>query len=151
MKGKAMPTVDQVRNKVLRILSSKMQVQTDEDGDVLIHHESVVASVTVDDWYPDTEGRQIIVQIRVPILWNVKRTPAVYEWVACSGSNYLMGHVRCLNADSASHTNLFMEHNLIGDNLDENELLNAVLHVIVTANELDDKLMSKFGGTRTID
>lgn len=146
-----MPTVEQVRNKVLRILASNFQVKMDDDGDVLITNESAVGSVMVREWFAGQEGREIIVKIQAPILWDVKRTPAVYEWVACTGSGYMLGHVRCLNAKSASHTNLVLEHNLIGDNLDENELINAVALVMILANELDDQLMPKFGGTRTID
>jgi hypothetical protein len=146
-----MPTVEQVRNKVLRILASNFQVKVDDEGDVILTHESAAGFVMVREWFSGKEGREIIVQIQAPILWNVKRTPAVYEWVACTGSGYMMGHVRCTNTENASHTNLVFEHNLIGDNLDENELVNAAALVMITANELDDQLMPKFGGTRTID
>lgn len=145
-----MPTVDQVKNKVLRILASKLQVKTDEDGDVIIHYESTVGVVSVRE-LGDDDGLRVLVQVRAIVLWDVKRTPALYEWVASEGTNYLIGHVRCLKSQNSGNTNLWLEHNLIGDNLDENELMSAVGFVLNQADELDDELQAKFGGRRQID
>lgn len=145
-----MPTVDQVKNKVLKILASKFQVQADEDGDVIIHHDSTAVIVSVDE-YSKREGMQTVVKIQAMILRDVKRTPALYEWVATKGARRLIGHAVCFDSNNASYTDLNFVHNLMGDNLDENELLSGVLLVIATANELDDELQAKFGGKRLID
>jgi hypothetical protein len=48
-------------------------------------------------------------------------------------------------------TNVAFEHNILGDNLDEPELVATVTALISTANNLDDELQKKFGGKRTID
>jgi hypothetical protein len=81
-----MPTVDQVRMRVLKMLSSHMDVRMDDDDDIVLRHESAVCWVSVNAWgNPTNDGHDIIVQVRSPILWNVKRTPAVYEWVATEG------------------------------------------------------------------
>lgn len=145
-----MPSVDQVKNKVLRILASKLQVKTDEDGDVIIRYESTVGVVSVRE-FGDDDGIRVIVQVRAIVLWDVKRTPALYEWVATEGTNYLIGHVRCFESQNSGNTNLWLEHNLVGDNLDENELMSAVGFVLNQADELDDELQAKFGGRRQVD
>lgn len=147
-----MPTVDQVKNKVLRMLSAHMDVRMDSDGDVVIRHESAVCWVSVDQWgEPTNEGRDIVVQVRAPIIWDAKRTSALYEWVATEGQKFMIGRVACNQAKDASLTNVFFEHNLFGDNLDEPEIVNVVLLVLTTANRLDDELVTKFGGRKSIN
>lgn len=148
-----MPTVDQVKMRVLQMLSSHMDVRMGNDGDIVIRHESAVCLVSVDMWgdKPKNEGHDIIVQVRAPIIWNAKRTAALYEWVATSQNDYLIGRIACYEDNNPSLTNVFFEQNLFGDNLDEPEIVHTVVLVLSTANRLDDELVVKFGGKRTID
>lgn len=148
-----MPTVDQVKTRVLKMLSSHMNVRMSNDGDVAIRHESTMCLVSVKPWgdTPTNEGHDIIVQVRAPIIWNAKRTAALYEWVATSQNDYLIGRIACYEDNNSSLTNVFFEQNLFGDNLDEPEIVHTVALVLSTANRLDDELVAKFGGKRTID
>lgn len=147
-----MPTVDQVKMRVLKMLSSHMDVRMDDDGDILIRHESAVCWVSVNQWgTPTNEGRDIVVQVRAPIIWEAKRTPALYEWVATEGQKFMIGRVACNPDDNASLTNVFFEHTLFGDNLDEPEIVHTVGLVLSTANRLDDELVVKFGGRKSIN
>jgi len=146
-----MPTVDQVKNKVLRMMAKHYNVSTDDDGDVILRHESAALIVSVSEWHPDEEGRNTVVQVSAPILWEVKRTAALYEWVATTGQSYLFGRTACNAGADASLTNVAFEQNILGDNLDEPELVATVTSLISTANNLDDELQKKFGGKRTSD
>lgn len=147
-----MPTVDQVKTKVLRMLSQHMDVRLDDDGDVLIRHESAVCWVSVSQWgTPTNDGHDIIVAVRAPIIWEAKRTAALYEWVATEGQAFVIGNAACTPDTDASLTNVFLKHNLIGDNLDEPEIVHAVRLVLTTANQLDDELVRKFGGRKSIN
>lgn len=146
-----MPTVDQVKNKVLRMMAKNYNITTDDDGDVILRHESAACSVSVSEWHPDDEGRNTLVQVSAPILWEVKRTAALYEWVATTGQSFIFGRTACNTGADVALTNIAFEHNILGDNLDEPELLATVTALIATANNLDDELQQKFGGKRTSD
>jgi hypothetical protein len=146
-----MPTVEQVKNKVLRMMAKNYNITMADDGDVILRHESAALTVSVLEWQPDREGRNTVIQVSAPILWEVKRTAALYEWVATTGQEFIFGRTACnVSADSAL-TNIMFEHNILGDNLDEPELVATVTALISTANDLDDELQQKFGGKRTSD
>ena len=147
-----MPNAEQVKNKVLRMLMSHMDVRMDDDGDILIRLESAVCWVSVNNWgEPSNDGRDTVVQVRAPIIWEAKRTPALYEWVATEGQKFMIGRVACNSDSDASLTNVFFEHTLFGDNIDEPEIVHAVGMVLSTANRLDDELVVKFGGRKSIN
>ena len=106
-----MPNAEQVKNKVLRMLMSHMDVRMDDDGDILIRLESAVCWVSVNNWgEPSNDGRDTVVQVRAPIIWEAKRTPALYEWVATEGQKFMIGRVACNSDSDASLTNVFFEH-----------------------------------------
>ena len=46
---------------------------------------------------------------------------------------------------------VLLSHNMIGDNVDRDELLAAVGVLGTVADRLDDELKKEFGGTRWID
>jgi hypothetical protein len=146
-----MPTADQVKMRVLKMLSNHMSVRIDDDGDILTTHESAVCWVRVKEWGKATdEGMDVVIQVIAPILWDVKRTPALYEWVATEGQGFVFGHVACNSNSNASLTNLFFEHAILGDNVDEPEIVHSVFIMLTTANKLDDDLIGKFGGRKSI-
>lgn len=146
-----MPTAEQVRNKVLRIMANKFTIKTTDDEEIMLFHESAACLVRVVDWDKEREGRNTLIQVSAPILWNVKRTPALYEWVATEGQTYDIGRIACNNSDKSGETNVEFEHNLLGDNLDEPELTTTVVQLLSQANDLDDELQRKFGGKRAED
>lgn len=146
-----MPTVEQVKNKVLRMMAKNYNITMSDNGIIILRHESVALSVNVEEWKSDTDGCNTVVQISAPILWGVKRTAALYEWVATTGQSYLFGRTACNTSNDATLTTIAFEQNILGDNLDEPELVATVTGLISTANVLDDELQQKFGGKRTID
>lgn len=146
-----MPTVEQVRNKVLRMMAKAFKITTTDDETILLWHESAACSVKVREFDKDEDGQNTVVKVSAPILWNVKRTPALYEWVATEGQNFMFGRVACNITSEASETDLEFEYNLLGDNLDEPELTTTVVMLLGTANRLDDELQKKFGGKRSAD
>jgi hypothetical protein len=147
-----MPTVDQVKNKIMRMLSTHMAIRIDNDGDLMITHESALCWIQVHEWgTPSGDGKDIVIQVRSPILWGVRRSPALYEWVSTDGQDFFFGRVACNEDKDPSLTNVFFEYSILGDNVDEPEIVNAVMAVIFTANKLDDDLLPKFGGKKSID
>ena len=138
--------VDEVKAKIQRILTDRFgSVRIDSDGDFVIPNDSAVAFVGVRPW-----GEEVVVHVTAFMLMDVPLSPELYEWVATEGS-YFFGHVRVKREEGAATGTLIFSHCLLGDFLDKEEMLNALDSVAILANDLDDKLQSRFGGRRFIE
>jgi hypothetical protein len=142
--------------KVQRLLTGPMGLRVHLQGSTIsveFTDVSTRVNVTVQEWGNNKDGDpQSLVRLSSPILWEVDPSPALYEWVAREGGNFLFGHVSA-HPDSTSEGKLFlvMSHTLLGDYLDEEELSSALWAVLATADKLDDELKQKFGGKRLAD
>ena len=140
-------SIDDVKAKVQRILSDKLgSVRIDNDGDFVLQNGSSVGFVKVRSWGDD----ETIVKVWSPILSKVKPSPQLYKWVATSGQERFFAHVRIIEGDS-NQVMIILEHDLLGDYLDPDELMNTVLSVMLGADEWDDELQKMFGGERASD
>lgn len=148
-----MPTADDVKARVMRMLAKHVQVRVDQDGDIVAQHESAVCFVRCSPFNPGHSlgGMDVVVKLFAPILWDVDRTPALYEWVATEGQGFIIGRVACNPTSDRSKTNVFFEYNLLGDNLDEPEVVHALGITLSMANGLDDQLQPRFGGRKSIE
>jgi hypothetical protein len=148
--------VDQTMMKVQRLLTGPMGLRIQLEGNtisVVFSDVSTRINLSVQDWGVNKDGDpQALVRISAPILWEVDPTPALYEWVAREGGNYLFGHISA-HEDTTTPGKLFlvMSHTLLGDYLDEEELSSALYAILGTADKLDDELKQKFGGKRLAD
>ena len=114
---------------------------------------STQVSISVADWGPNKDGEpRSLVNISSPILWSVPPTPQLFEWIAREGGRYYFGHVQAAD-DVRDQGKVFlsMNHTLLGDYLDEEELAAAMYAVLNTADQLDDELKNRFGGKRWAD
>jgi hypothetical protein len=151
-----MATIEQTTMKVQRILTGPMQLNVQVRGDTMaIHFADTSTQVTfhVSELGKDRDGNpRTVVRVSAPILWGVAPTPALYEWIAREGGNYVFGHVAAFNDGSEpGKVFLLMTHTLLGDYLDEDELAAAMWAVLGSADDLDDELRQRFGGKRYID
>ena len=136
-----MAGVDAVRNKVQRMLANRFgSVRVDDDGRFIITHESAVVFVRVKEWSDNT-----IVDIHCPLLKNVEITPELTHWIAVEGS-YYFGNTTLVPADDGRTGWIFFDHKLLGDDLDEPELMTALDSVVILSNDLDNELRDRFGG-----
>ena len=134
-------------SKVQRILSENLgSVRVGKDGEFILKNGSSVGFVTVKNWGDD----ETIVKVWSPVLTKVKPTPKLYEWVATSGQERYFAHVRIVEQD-AKNVMIILEHDLLGDYLDPDELMSTVLSVMLGADEWDDELQKMFGGERAAD
>lgn len=141
-------STEDVRTKVQRILAEMLGgVMVDSDGDFRIEYESTLGFVRVRDW---GDG-DTIVSVEALLVRDVPVTPALFEWMARDGADYLFGKPYLWQStEDASNTLLFQQH-LLGNFLDRQELEVAVRCVFNTANDLDDVVRERFGGARAID
>ncbi len=85
--------------------------------------------------------------VTAPILFGVTPTPELFEYIATNADNWMFGHLSAFR-DEGTIT-IFMTHTLLGDYLDPEELRSAAFGIGFSANDLDDELQSRFGGTRS--
>lgn len=151
-----MADVDTTMMKVQRLLTGPMGLRIQLQGEtitVTFNDSSTRVNLNVTAWGQNKSGDpSSLVRLSCPLLWEVEPTPAVYEWIAREGGKYYFGHVSAYDdASAAGKLFLMMQHTLLGDYLDEEELHWALYTMLQTADGLDDELKGKFGGKRLAD
>lgn len=135
-----------VSQKVQRILTDMLgSIQVGKSGTFYMTNDSAAIFVDVQEW-----GEGTVVKIASPMLRGVRPTDEVFRWVATEGQTYWFAHARVVLREGGL-CDILMEQDLYGDTLDPEELTTAVSAVAITANDLDDELQSRFGGTRWTD
>jgi hypothetical protein len=138
-----MATEDAVRSKIQRMLSNRFgSVKIDKNNRFVVPFESSVTFVGVEQWTDD----QTVVHIICPLLVDVTITPELTRWIAVEGQNFQFGSTSLNPNDDGKLGWVFFSHNLLGDDLDEPELMDALDAIVLTGNNLDNKLKDMFGG-----
>lgn len=144
-----MSNMAKVREKVQNILTSKLgQIQLGREGEFRIEYESTMASVSVNEM-----GDWILVNITSPIAFNSAHNSEVYEWCNFVNMTLEFGTViHSFNPESDAKQNMtIVKHVLLGNTLDPDELIHALVSVISAANTFDEVFVERFGGTRYLD
>lgn len=140
-----MPTVDNIKARVQRMLANEFgAVKISQFGHFIVEHESVVVYVEVDKGFGD-EGT--IVTIRCSLVCDVPITPELTRWVAIDGQEFLIGGIMLEPNEDETTAWITFRHAMIGDDIDESELLGTLYAVMATSDDLDEELQVKFGGT----
>lgn len=85
------------------------------------------------------------------VISDVPITAKLYERVGMEAGTHLFGTLMVVVEPEAETGDVFFHHTLLGDTLDEDELMFALVAVAETAAELDDEFQEEFGGQRFID
>lgn len=138
-----MATQEEVRGKIQRLLANRFgHVKVDKKNRFVVPFESAVTFVEVRQWTDD----ETIVELTCPMLVDVTITPELTHWIAVEGQRFFFGHA-VLNPTADGKTGwVFFKHNLLGDDLDEPELMRALDAIVLTGNRLDNELRDQFGG-----
>lgn len=138
--------LDQIRNKVQRLLTKNFNVRLGEDNEWIITYGSASVWVEVDS-FEGPEGELGHITLTVPLVHDVKFTPEVHKWVALEGHQFKFGTVCAYEyTDKPGLGNLMMEYSLFGADVDESELCTAVGLLAISGDKLDTDLNKKFGG-----
>ena len=139
-----MSVVDQVRTKVQRILTDNFgKVEIDRDNDFVVRKDSAVTFIRIREGFGDDGA---IIEVKCPLLMEVTLTKELFQWVATEGQRYKLGSVYVNPDDNGKTGWVYFRYAIIGQDLDESELMTAVGVVLVTSDELDNELQEKFGG-----
>jgi len=146
--GKTMPTVAQVSALALKYLAP-LGAEMDEDGDICIDQDGTLCYVSVEEFGKQMkQGNDILVKIYAPMVWDVPRTPALYKWVATEAQTDYLCRVACNenHAEDPKLTDIYLEHGMLGDNMQAAELITSVVYMIAIVNEVYPDIHEKFGG-----
>jgi len=118
--------------------------QVDSEGDSFIEYGSSRIYFSTHPFGDDGT----VVEIWCLLLINVPITPELLEYVACEGANYHFGSMIVRRRpDDPSVGQVVFSHSLLGDYLDLEELKVAALGVLFAADDVDNELAGRFGGT----
>jgi len=130
------------REKVRRMLTDKLgSVMVTNDDRFLVRHNSAVVFISVEEGF----GDGTIVKVEAPLISKVDITLDLLKWIAFDGQNFKIGGCILLT-DEAGKGMIIFKYTLTADDLDESELMNAVLGVTFVSDDLDNKLRDRFGG-----
>lgn len=138
----------ETRDKVQRILTKNLNsVEVGEDGEYRVRMGSTACFVRIREW---RDGKDTLVQLTAPLLFDVPPSPEVFHWAATEGQNFVFGATAVIEENDGT-LSLIFSHSLLGTYLDEEELMTGLIGVVGTVDRLDDDLKLKFGGRRLIE
>lgn len=131
-----------VKDKVQRYLTDLLQnVQIDREGDFNFRHGSAHVFVRV----APIGDEHTFVAVWAHTNLEVPASPELYQYIA-TGNQFRFGYMKCREEDGK--VSIVFAHHLLGDFLDPDELKTTVVLVAQTADQIDDEIMTKFGGRR---
>jgi len=141
-----MADLNSVKNNVRKIISKEFgNVSEDDSGSFYIRNESTVAFVDIYDWEHDNQnvGRISVYAIVASGLKEINKDLAVELVTDLSRA---FGSWFFAKQDAGGY-NLIFKTDLIAATVDAPELINAITLVAIIANEEDDKIVRKYGGS----
>ena len=137
-------TVPLARQRVRETLDGSFDgVDFDSDGNASFRYGSAHVFVHVREFDEDSA----VVVLESPVVKGATASPELYEYVATQAAPHEFGHLIVAPNDDGKTASITFTHSLLGDYLDDMELRVAAVAVAFTADELDDQLAERFGGT----
>ena len=143
-----MANIKDVQNKVQRMLSKNFQTQLSSNGGWGVYNGSTGVMINCQEMGDDDNG-PIAVSFRAIVLKEVPITPELTLEIACT--DYRFGGLSLWPDEDGSTGTLWFHTTLLGDFIDEEEVLCAVINIAGTADEMDDELKARFGGKTSFE
>ena len=116
-------------------------------GDWGARNESVLVRVVVDS---DSVPEQPFVNVAAFVLLNVKDDLKIYKYLMTEKS-FIFNKWEIEEGEKSGTINLFLTARLLIEDLDASELGFAVMSTAVIADNVDEEIQKKFGGTRCLE
>ena len=135
-----------IKNNVRKILTSEFgSISEDDNGSFFIRNESTVSFVDISDW--DHGGQNVgVIEIYSIVSMGLKEVNKDLAVELTTDLSRRFGSWFFLQRPDGLW-NLLFKADLIGATVDAAELINAVMLVAIVANEEDDKIVRKYGGS----
>ena len=141
-----MADLNSIKNNLRKLLAAEFgTVSEDSSGSFFIRNGSTVVFVDVADWEHGDQNVGVVEVFAIAVLGlkEVNKDLAV-ELVTDLSRRF--GTWFFIKRDDGLY-NLAFKADLIGATIDSAELINAVTLVAIVADEEDDKIVRKYGGT----
>jgi len=137
------PILDTVKGKIQRYLGE--MVGTYEVGPTFyrVRYESTALMIRPFVW----QEKRVMVNFSCILLREMAFHANLWKRIAELNRDFMFGKAAYYPEDKI----LTWEHFLLGDFLDKDEFTSACSLMVMTANELDDKLQQEFGGKKFTD
>ena len=142
--------VEDVTQKVQRILANNFSTRLGDDGEYFVDKGSTTCRIRCNEFGPP-EGEHVLITLEVPLLFSVAITDELCRWIAIEGKRAFGHYTLYPNPDSEGEGSMWFEHNLLGDTIDSGELGIAVGLCLGTGDTEDDLLQERFGGKKLSD
>jgi hypothetical protein len=135
-----------IKNNVRKILTTEFgSISEDDSGSFFIRNGSTVAFVDINDW--DHDGQNVgVVEVYALVALGLKEVNKDLAVELTTDLSRRFGSWFFLKRDDGLW-NLLFKADLIGATVDSAELVNAIRLVAIVADEEDDKIVRKYGGT----
>ena len=141
-----MGDIARVREKVESILAREFQVELEPEQTYGIRYGS--ARVLIDlECNPELDDARVLINLSAPLVFDLEPSPELFEYVATHSVDYYFGHIVATRMDDGT-VMVSSHHTLLGDYLDDDELITAIIDVLVSADIADDEIRDRFGGER---
>jgi hypothetical protein len=141
-----MADLTSIKNNVRKILTSEFgSISEDDSGSFFVRNESTVAFVDIGEW--DHDGQNVgIIEVYSIVSSGLKEVNKDLAVELTTDLSRRFGSWFFLKRPDGLW-NLLFKADLIGSTVDATELINAVMLVAIVANDEDDKIVRKYGGS----
>jgi hypothetical protein len=135
-----------IKNNVRKMLTNEFgSIAEDNDGSFFIRNGSTVAFVDVGDW--DHDGQNVgYIEVYAFVAVGLKEVNKDLAVELTTDLAHRFGAWRFTKSEGGLWNLLFSAH-LIGATVDSAELISAIRLVAIVADEEDDKIVRKYGGS----
>ena len=144
-------TQKDIKDKVQRNLANNFEVQLGVRSTYKINWGSTYVQVELGEatWNPSTKEEDAYwVNVSSPVLFGIEGSSELFKYVATEGPKSLAGLSMALwEAENDNTYSLWLESNILGNFIDEAELVNVVVICGLIADREDEDLAQRFGGS----
>jgi len=144
-----MADINSIKNNIRKILAKEFgSISEGENGSFFIRNESTVVFVDVSDW--DHGGQNVgVIEVYAFAAMGLKEVNKDLAVELVTDLSRRFGSWFFLKNDEGKF-DLVFKTDLVASTVDAAELINAVTLIAIVANEEDDKIVRKYGGTTFI-
>lgn len=143
-----------VKDKVQRALRQVFNIVNVSDTGFTVPYESTMCWV---DFFEVTDPDSvkfrkehdlplITVHFWAMTVVGARKSNELFEWVATEGGGYNFGAFRAVKRDDDLY-NVVFEYTTPGETIDPMEVKSALIAVCTTADDMDETLVGRFGGS----
>lgn len=118
------------------------------ENELVVENGSATLFINTKDGFAQ---RGILITMNSPLVHRIPMSPELIRWVAVEGRSNDIGGVFLVPSGEAGTCEIWLGHSLVGNELDEQGILATVYQLLVLADQLDDFIRERFGGTRYYD